>query len=194
MKRLLALLLSSVSLTWVQPANPGWNAGPTCGANPCLQSYSLVDTSFNQTFTVPYGTALPYVLAAAPGTHNYSIVLNGKNAAGNAVSSTPPATTTVTVPMPYALTVCNGTMNTPTGSIAAGGQSKVVTLSCPGADSIAGQPDNAAWSFAAQPPSQAGLVPYVWVSANQLNMTLGNISNRAINVTSAVAVTVRCIR
>lgn len=190
MNTLLSLLLSSVSLTWVQPPNPGWNAGPTCGANPCLQNYSIVDTSFNQTFTVPYGAALPYVVAAAPGTHNYTIVLNGINAANQAVSSTPPATTSVTVHG----TICHGTVKMPVGTIKAGGQSVVVMFPCAGALAT----DQATFVFPGQPTGYPGfkagiygrLDIQIWPSAGQLNLQYVNYTGRPFVVTAPLSLNV----
>jgi hypothetical protein len=187
MNALISLLLSSVSLSWVQPPNPGW-ADP-CGPNPCLQNYTVTDAPSYVTYTVPFGLT-NFSIPATPGVHTYSIVLNGINAAGTAVSSTPPATTTVTVHG----TICHGTVKMPVGTIKAGGQSVVVMFPCAGALAT----DQATFVFPGQPTGYAGfkagiygrLDIQIWPSAGQLNLQYVNYTGRPFVVTAPLSLNV----
>ena len=200
MNTLLALLLSSVSLSWVQPPNPGWAA--SCGTAPCLTHYTIVDKPANTTFSVPYG-ALSFSAPAAPGIHNYWMVLNGINAAGTGVSSSPAAAVSVAVPQ-YVIDVCPpGTLNLPTGTIKPGGQSAIASFKCPGAiqpsSGVVG--DSAVWTWATDPRTVTGWKPnpgghlevLAAVVSGQVNFVLVNYTNMTFVVTPA-QITVRVLR
>jgi hypothetical protein len=204
MRTLLALLLSSVSLSWVQPPNLGWGiCGTGTSASPCLLDYVITNTTSDDTFTVPY-PATSATVPADPGLNDFAIVLSGKNAAGAPVTSTPPATTTVNVPLPNVVDVCPpGVLNLPTGVIKPGGQSAIVSFSCPGAiqpaSGVVG--DSVVWTWATDPRTVTGWKPNAGgkldvlsaVVANQVNFVLVNYTNQTFVVTPA-QITVRVIR
>lgn len=103
---------SKVVLTWTS-GNTGSNALPACPATSptsCVTGYTLSmdgtqvagPSSIGPTATTYTQTPLP-----APGSHSYSLVMNGFDALGAAIQSAA-ATATVTVPAPVTIPAPTG--------------------------------------------------------------------------------------
>lgn len=102
-----AMAQSKIVLTWTS-GNTGANALPACPATSptsCAKGFVLsMDGTVIASESVLGVSATSFTQTPLPvaGNHNYSLIMTGFDAVGNAIQSTP-ATATVNVPVPVTL-------------------------------------------------------------------------------------------
>ena len=103
---------SAVQFNWTGDGNTGMPACPATTPKSCVSGYTLTDITVATAPVVLSSaiaeTALTYTESPLPsvGSHTWSLVVNGYDQSGNAISSAP-VTVTATVP--------SITLNPPTG-------------------------------------------------------------------------------